>query len=78
MAHAFCDASKTGLPVKEKADGFNPRVGMESLAGRQGGSASPGSQLFAAETGGVIGLGKFRSRVHDLGSNKKHLRDFGR
>jgi hypothetical protein len=27
---------------------------------------------------GVIGLGKFRSGVHDLGSNKKHLRDFGR
>jgi hypothetical protein len=27
---------------------------------------------------GVIGLGKFRSRVFDLGSNKKHLRDFGR
>jgi hypothetical protein len=27
---------------------------------------------------GVIGLGKFSSRVSDLGSNKKHLRDFGR
>ena len=27
---------------------------------------------------GVIGLGKFRSGVPDLGSNKKHLRDFGR
>ena len=27
---------------------------------------------------GVIGLGKFRSGVRDLGSNKKHLRDFGR
>jgi len=27
---------------------------------------------------GVIGLGKFRSGVTDLGSNKKHLRDFGR
>src|SRR5256885_268570 len=27
---------------------------------------------------GVIGLGKFRSGVADLGSNKKHLRDFGR
>lgn len=26
----------------------------------------------------VIGLGKFRSGVSDLGSNKKHLRDFGR
>ena len=27
---------------------------------------------------GVIGLGKFRSSVPDLGSNKKHLREFGR
>lgn len=27
---------------------------------------------------GIIGLGKFRSGVTDLGSNKKHLRDFGR
>jgi hypothetical protein len=27
---------------------------------------------------GIIGLGKFRSGVPDLGSNKKHLRDFGR
>jgi hypothetical protein len=27
---------------------------------------------------GIIGLGKFESRVRDLGSSKKHLRDFGR
>jgi hypothetical protein len=27
---------------------------------------------------GIIGLGKFESGVSDLGSNKKHLRDFGR
>jgi hypothetical protein len=27
---------------------------------------------------GIIGLGKFRSGVSDLGSNKKHLRNFGR
>jgi hypothetical protein len=27
---------------------------------------------------GVIGLGKFRSGVSDLGSNKKHLRNFGK
>ena len=26
----------------------------------------------------IIGLGKFESRVQDLGSSKKHLRDFGR
>ena len=27
---------------------------------------------------GIIGLGKFRSGISDLGSNKKHLRDFAR
>lgn len=27
---------------------------------------------------GIIGLGKFRSGVPDLGSNKKHLKDSGR
>jgi hypothetical protein len=27
---------------------------------------------------GIIGLGKFRSGVGDLGANKKHLRDFGK
>jgi hypothetical protein len=27
---------------------------------------------------GIIGLGKFESRLRDLGSSKKHLRDFGR
>jgi hypothetical protein len=27
---------------------------------------------------GIIGLGRFRSGVRDLGSNKKHFRDFGR
>lgn len=27
---------------------------------------------------GVVGLGKFESGVLDLGSNKKHLRKFGR
>ena len=27
---------------------------------------------------GVIGLGRFRSGVPDLGSNASHLRDFGR
>jgi hypothetical protein len=27
---------------------------------------------------GIIGLGKFRSGISDLGSNKKHLQDFGK
>lgn len=26
----------------------------------------------------IVGLGKFASRVNDLGSDDKHLRDFGR
>jgi len=26
----------------------------------------------------IIGLGKFTSGIPDLGSNKKHLRDFGK
>ncbi len=26
----------------------------------------------------IVGLGKFESKVEDLGSNKKHLRGFGR
>jgi hypothetical protein len=42
-----------------------------------------GIQLLAACYGRptkakVIGLGRFSSGVPDLGSNKKHLRDFGR
>jgi len=27
---------------------------------------------------GILGLGKFQSGIADLGSNKKHLRGFGR
>jgi hypothetical protein len=27
---------------------------------------------------GIVGLGKFSSGIRDLGSNKKHLRDFGK
>jgi hypothetical protein len=27
---------------------------------------------------GIIGLGRFRSGVTDLGSNKEHLKDFGK
>lgn len=26
----------------------------------------------------IIGLGKFRSNISDLGSNKKHLKEFGK
>ena len=31
-----------------------------------------------AGPGGVIGLGQFASQVPDLGSNKRHLKGFGR
>jgi hypothetical protein len=40
-----------------------------------------GIKLLAAsqpKTRKIIGLGRFSSGIPDLGSNKKHLRDFGR
>ena len=33
---------------------------------------------FAAAPKRIIGLGKFKSGISDLGSNKTHLRGFGR
>lgn len=36
------------------------------------------ASLLRRRRRGIIGLGKFRSGVSDLGSNKKHLSDFGR
>ena len=44
------------------------REGLRLLAASQ---LSPGRPR-------VVGLGKFSSSVRDLGSNKKHLRNFGR
>jgi hypothetical protein len=31
-----------------------------------------------AEGGRIAGIGRFRSHISDLGSNKKHLKGFGR
>lgn len=60
---------------------------LRALAGRLGWSPSKavreGLRLLAACYLGdgrcrVIGLGKFESGVADLGSNRRHLKDFGR
>ncbi|MBZ5591782.1 MAG: hypothetical protein LAP39_06075 [Acidobacteriia bacterium] len=41
-----------------------------------------GLQLLSAchgrARGKIVGMGKFRSEFRDLGSNKAHLKDFGR
>jgi hypothetical protein len=34
--------------------------------------------LVPARSRQIVGLGRFRSRVRDLGSNKAHLKGFGR
>jgi hypothetical protein len=36
-----------------------------------------GSMLLRRRSQAVVGLGRFRSGVPDLGSNKKHLQGFG-
>lgn len=46
---------------------------------RQGVRALGDAELPPAEgVNRIAGLGKFRSGVDNLGSNKKHLQDFGR
>jgi hypothetical protein len=63
------------------------RVALKQLVQRLGWSPSQvvrkGVQLLAACYGvpsskRVIGVGRFASGLPDLGSNKKHLRAFGR
>jgi len=63
------------------------QVALERLVRRLGWSPSrvvrEGVHLLAACCGGpsthrVIGVGRFVSGLPDLGSNKKHLRGFGR
>jgi hypothetical protein len=63
------------------------QVALERLVRRLGWSPSrvvrEGVHLLAACYGGystnrVIGVGRFASGLPDLGSNKKHLRGFGR
>jgi hypothetical protein len=36
------------------------------------------ANYFRRKKRGIIGLGKFSSGIPDLGSNKKHLQDFGK
>jgi len=63
------------------------QIALERLVRRLGWSPSrvvrEGVHLLAACYGGhtakrVIGVGRFASGLRDLGSNKKHLRGFGR
>jgi len=66
------DKSKKTLMVLSRALGWSRskilREGLRILE----------SGYLRRKKRGVIGLGKFRSGVADLGSNKKHLRDFGK
>jgi hypothetical protein len=66
------DRSRKRLAVLVRELGWTPsRVVRESLRVLE-------ASYLRRKRRGVIGLGKFRSGVRDLGSNKKHLRDFGR
>jgi hypothetical protein len=64
--------SRQRLAVLVRELGWTPsqvvREGLRILEARQ----------LHRKKQGIVGLGKFRSGASDLGSNKKHLRDFGR
>ena len=65
------DRSRQRLAVLVRELGWTPsRVVREGLRVLE-------ASYLRRKRRGVIGLGKFRSGVSDLGSNKKHLRDFG-
>jgi hypothetical protein len=66
------DRSRKRLAVLVRELGWSP-----SQVVREGLRVLEASYLRRKKQG-VIGLGKFRSDVTDLGSNKKHLRGFGR
>ncbi len=71
--HARLDPdSRKALDQLVRRKGWNPsravREGLRLLAACQAGKDSRT----------VLGLGKFSSGISDLGSNKKHLRGFGR
>ena len=64
--------SKTALDALVKRLGWSPsKVVREAL-----------HLLAASQLGGgrreILGLGRFASGISDLGSNKSHLKDFGR
>lgn len=66
------DKSRRALKTLSRALGWSPsRVVREGLRVLE-------SSYLRRKKRGVIGLGKFRSGVPDLGSNKEHLRDFGK
>ena len=73
VIHARLDEDTDSLRAElQKQLGWNDsqivREGIKSLAAlvRPGGKRK------------IIGLGRFQSGIRDLGSNKKHLRGFGR
>jgi len=66
------DRSRKRLAVLVRELGWSP-----SQIVREGLRVLEASYLRRKKRG-VIGLGRFCSGVSDLGSNKKHLRDFGR
>ncbi len=66
------DRSRKRLAVLVRELGWSP-----SQVVREGLRVLEASYLRRKKRG-VIGLGRFCSGVSDLGSNKKHLRDFGR
>jgi hypothetical protein len=66
------DRSRNRLAVLVRELGWTP-----SRVVREGLRVLEASHLQRKKLG-IIGLGKFKSGVPDLGSNKKHLRNFGR
>jgi hypothetical protein len=66
------DRSRKRLAVLVRELGWSP-----SQVVREGLRVLEASYLRRKKRG-VIGLGRFSSGVSDLGSNKKHLRGFGR
>jgi len=66
------EKSKKTLLALSRALGWTPsRVVREGLRFLE-------TNYLRRKKRGVIGLGKFRSGVGDLGSNKEHLREFGK
>lgn len=66
------DSSRKRLSILVRELGWTPsqvvREGLRVLAATR----------LRKKNQRIIGLGKFRSGISDLGSNKKHLRGFGR
>lgn len=66
------DQSRKRLSLLVRETGWSPsRVVREGLRVLE-------ASYLRRKRRGVIGLGKFRSGIADLGSNKKHLADFGK